>query len=159
MQFSNNSLEILCVCAHLCVHTRVCCVSERESGVGEMGVGEVEIPLAFRIKIELCLIRTLDGDASIQVGKEPSRTVTPAPPGLPHLRNVLQVHAIVPVEARLAVFHQQVLHLVGADCGVDPVVVDSREGEVLAHAVGEVVEVGASVMLDKLLKKTTTVRV
>ena len=98
------------------------------------------------------------GDASVQFRCQASRALTPAPPGLPHLRNVLQVHAIVPVEARLAVFHQQVSHLVGADFGVDSVVVDGREEEVFVHAVSKVVEVSARPVPNKLLGEKVYVR-
>ena len=87
------------------------------------------------------------------MGSQAPRALAPAPPCLPHLRDVLQVDAVVPIETWLAVVDQHVTHPVRADRPVDPVVVDGGEGEVFAHAVGEVVEFHAGPVLLNLAKR------
>ena len=70
------------------------------------------------------LIGALCGDLSVQVGSQAPRALAPAPPCLPHLRDVLQVDAVAPVETWLAVVHQHVIHVVGAEFSVGSVIVD-----------------------------------
>lgn len=91
------------------------------------------------------LIRALGLYPSVQVGSHASGHLTLASyPRLPHLRDVLQVLAIEPVE---------VARLIRADRRVVPVVAEGGGSEVVAHVVGEVVGVPAGPVWATLLER------